>query len=73
MSIPDSLIRLVKAKTGVKETSVVTRYICDVLAEDDAIRALIVQKVNIDMTNNEEFINETPQEKRDRLERIERG
>lgn len=73
MNIPDSLIRLVKAKTGVQETSVVERYICEVLEESEIIMDMVADFVGVYMTNGEEFINETPREKRERLERIERG
>jgi hypothetical protein len=69
----DSLIKLIKKKTGHQEGYVIELYLNDLLREDEEIRNLIAEKVYHAMNENEEFINETKAQKRDRLERIGRG
>lgn len=69
----DSIIRHIINKTGYDNTYRIKLYLSDCLRESNEIRDMIADYVAADMSNNEEFINESPQEKRERLERIERG
>lgn len=69
----DSVVRLIKKKSGYDNEYRIKLYLKDCLNNSDEIREMIAAYVLEDMTNNQEFINGSPQEKRERLERIERG
>lgn len=60
----DSLIDLIKKKTGHTDSYRVSLYIIDVLRDCDEVRNMIAEHVIEDMENNEEFADET---QRDRL------
>ena len=66
----DSIIRHIMKKTGYDNTYRIGLYLSDCLRESNEIRDMIADYVAADMSNNEEFINESPQEKRERLARI---
>ena len=69
----DSIIRHIMKKTGYDNTYRIGLYLSDCLRDSDEIRDMIAEYVLDDMTSNLEFQDESPQEKRERLNRIERG
>ena len=69
----DSIIRHIKKKSGYDNEYRIKLYLKDCLDNSDEIRDMIAEYVLDDMTSNLEFQDETPQEKRERLEKIERG
>lgn len=69
----DSIIRHIMKKTGYDNTHRIKLYLSDCLRDSNEIRDMIADYVAADMSNNLEFQDETPQEKRERLERINSG
>ena len=69
----DSVVRHIKKKSGYDNEYRIKLYLSDCLRESNEIRDMIADYVLDDMTNNLEFQGETPQEKRERLERINNG
>ena len=69
----DSIIRHIINKTGYDNTYRIKLYLSDCLRESNEIRDMIADYVLDDMTNNLEFQDESPQEKRERLEQINNG
>ena len=68
----DSVVRHIKKKSGYDNEYRIKLYLKDCLNSDE-IRDMIAEYVTEDMTNNLEFQDESPQEKLERLERVERG
>ena len=68
----DSVVRHIKKKSGYDNEYRIKLYLKDCLNSDE-IRDMIADYVLDDMTNNLEFQDESPQEKRERLERINNG
>lgn len=69
----DSIIRHIKKKSGYDNEYRIKLYLQDCLRDSEEIMDMISKYVLEDMENNLEFQDESPQEKRERLERIERG
>lgn len=69
----DSIIRHIKKKSGYDNEYRIKLYLQDCLRDSEEIMDMIAKYVLEDMENNLEFQDESPQEKRERLERIERG
>ena len=69
----DSIIEHIKKKTGYDNTYRIKLYLSDCLRDSNEIRDMIADYVTADMTSNLEFQDESPQEKRERLERINNG
>ena len=69
----DSIVRHIKKKSGYDNEYRIKLYLKDCLDNSEEIRDMIADYVLDDMTNNLEFQDESPQEKLERLERIERG
>ena len=69
----DSIINHIKKKSGYENEYRIKLYLKDCLDNSDEIRDMIADYVLDDMTNNLEFQDESPQDKRERLERINNG
>ena len=69
----DSVVRHIKKKSGYDNEYRINLYLKDCLDNSEEIRDMIANYVLDDMTNNLEFQDESPQEKLERLERVERG
>ena len=67
----DSIIKNNKKKSGYDNEYRIKLYLKDCLDTSDEIRDMIANYVREEMTNNLEFQDESPQEKRDRIDRIE--
>ena len=69
----DSIIRHIINKTGYDNTYRIKLYLSDCLRDSNEIRDMIADYVAADMSNNEEFVDETPHDRLARLERINNG
>lgn len=69
----DSIIKHIQKKSGYDNEYRIKLYLKDCLDNSEEIRDMISEYVTEDMTNNLEFQDESPQEKRERLERINNG
>ena len=69
----DSIIKHIKKKTGYDNEYRIKLHLSDTLSENEIIRDLIVTDVMDNMAKYGEFDDESPQEKRERLERIKMG
>lgn len=67
------VIKQIKKKSGYDNEFRIKAYLNDCFDNSDEIRDMITKYVMDDMTNNLEFQEESPQEKRERLDRIENG